>query len=60
MHLVMIVAISIDGEDLWWIALKAANGKADGEKGEEGDGDQMLKEMFDKSWETGAFCCLDD
>ena len=35
-------------EDLWWVALKAANGKADGEKGEEGDSDQMLKEMFDK------------
>ena len=35
-------------EDLWWVALKAANGKADGEEGEEGDSDQMLKEMFDK------------
>ena len=37
-----------NGEDLWWVALKAANGKADGEEGEEGDSDQMLKEMFDK------------
>ena len=35
-----------NGEDLWWVALKAANGKADGEEGEEGDSDQMLKEMF--------------
>ena len=34
-------------EDLWWVALKAANGKADGEQGEEGDDDQMLKKMFD-------------
>ena len=37
-----------NGEDLWWVALKAANGKADWEKGEEDDDDQMLKEMFDK------------
>ena len=37
-----------NGEDLWWVALKAANGKADGEEGEEGDDDQMLKEMFYK------------
>ena len=37
-----------NGEDLWWVALKAANGKADWEEGEEGDSDQMLKEMFDK------------
>ena len=34
-------------EDLWWVALKAANGKADGEEGEDGDGDQMLEKMFD-------------
>ena len=48
MHLVMIVTNNKNGEDLWWVALKAANGKADGEEGEEGDSDQMLKEMFDK------------
>ena len=45
-------------EDLWWVALKAANGKADGEQGEEDDSDQMLKEMFDKlQW---LFHCFDD
>ena len=35
-----------NGEDLWWVALKAANGKADGEEGEDGDGDQMLKKCW--------------
>ena len=49
-----------NGEDLWWVALKAANGKADWEEGEEGDDDQMLKEIFDQLQWLWLFHCFDD